>query len=166
MHAGGISTPLIVHWPAVIDPSEKIKAITHEPGHLVDLMATCVDLAETEYPTEYNGHEIESLDGESLVPIFTEGSRPKRKPIFWEHEGNRAVRDGKWKLVGPHGKDWELYDMEADRTEMNNLAGRHPDVVAELAAKYEAWAKDAHVRTWEEVLGKLPPWRGLKNRDD
>ncbi|MHC4433322.1 MAG: sulfatase-like hydrolase/transferase, partial [Planctomycetota bacterium] len=125
VHEGGISTPLIAHWPAQIRSHGKLR---HQPGHLIDIMATCVDVAGAMYPSVYNGNRITPREGKSLVPAF--GNKPiEREAIYWEHEGNRAVRQGKWKLVSRHPGGWELYDLEADRTELNNLAGEHPQKV-------------------------------------
>ena len=142
VHEGGISTPLIAHWPKGIVQKGKL---THEPGHLVDVMATCVDLGNAAYPAMVNGKPIRKLAGESLTPIFKTLKRPERRPIYWEHEGNRAVRQGKWKIVAKLRGDWELYDIEADRTEMLNLASKQPDRVKSMAALYEAWADQAGV---------------------
>ena len=145
VHEGGISTPLIAHWPARIKAKGELRA---QPGHLIDIMATCVDVAGAPYPAEFKGRKITPLEGRSLLPAF-ENKALERTGIFWEHEGNRAVRDGKWKLVakGPAGK-WELYDMELDRTETQDLASSQPAKVEELAAKWEAWAHRAHVLPW------------------
>ncbi|MHC4568526.1 MAG: arylsulfatase, partial [Planctomycetota bacterium] len=122
VHEGGISTPLIAHWPARIRSRGKLR---HQPGHLIDIMATCVDVSLAEYPSEYKGNSITPMEGRSLVPAFD--SKPiEREAIYWEHEGNRAVRQGKWKLVSRHPGEWELYDLEADRTELNDLAQKHP----------------------------------------
>ena len=100
------------------------------------------------YPAEFRGQSITPLEGRSLVPAFA--NQPVlRDGLYWEHEGNRAVRVGDWKLVakGPAGP-WELYDLRADRTEMNDLAAQQPEKVKELAAKWEAWAQRAHVLPW------------------
>ena len=128
VHEGGISTPLIVHWPAGIPAARRGKLET-QPGHIIDLMATCVELAGAAYPREWQGQPIKPMEGISLVPAF-EGKPLKRpEPLFWEHESNRAVREGRWKLVAKADQPWELYDMEKDRTEMHDLAGQHPEEV-------------------------------------
>lgn len=145
VHEGGIATPLIAHWPAGIPAKGELR---HQPGHLIDLMATCVDIAGTKYPAERQGDQVTSLEGKSLVPAFA--NRPiDRDGLYWEHEGNRAVRVGKWKLVAksPGGK-WELYDLEADRTELHDLAAKEPERVKEMAARWEAYAKRANVLPW------------------
>ncbi|MEA3225699.1 MAG: sulfatase-like hydrolase/transferase [Planctomycetota bacterium] len=144
VHEGGISTPLIAYWPAQIKSQGKLR---HQPGHLIDIMATCVDVAGAEYPSEYKGNKITPMEGRSLAPAF--GNKPiEREAIYWEHEGNRAIRQGKWKLVSRHPGDWELYDIEADRTELNDLAQKHPGKLAELMSMYESWARRCGVRPW------------------
>ncbi|MCK5557677.1 MAG: arylsulfatase, partial [Candidatus Hydrogenedentes bacterium] len=116
-HEGGVASPLIAHWP---DGIADRGGFRHEPTHLIDLMPTCVELAEAEYPARYSGHDILPMEGVSIVPAF--GNEPLgREAIYFEHEGNRAVRMGKWKLVAMHGEPWRLYDMELDRTEMHDL---------------------------------------------
>jgi arylsulfatase A-like enzyme len=151
VHEGGISTPLITHWPNVIRQNGEL---SHQPGHLIDIMATCCDVAGAQYPKEFNGNEITPLEGKSLLPILMGGKRQDHDGIFWEHEGNRAVRKGKWKLVSTHKGDWELYDMVADRTEMNNLSGKYPKIVEELTNMYDTWAKRCHVEPWDQVRNK------------
>ncbi len=148
VHEGGISTALIAHWPAGI-PSARHHALEPQPGHLIDLMATCLDVAGAEYPRTFAGETIQPLEGVSLRPGFSGRALGRREPIFFEHEGNRAVRAGDWKLVakGPAGP-WELYDMASDRTEMHDLAAREPERVRALAAQWEAWAKRAQVLPW------------------
>ncbi len=145
VHEGGISTPFIAFWPAVIKKSGFI----HEPAHLIDIMATCVDLGKADYPKDKT-----PLEGKSLAPLLRTGRWEGRDAIFWEHEGNRAVRQGKWKLVARHKGPWELFDMDADRTELKNLAGELPERVKELAAKHDAWAARANVLPWDEVNKK------------
>jgi arylsulfatase len=148
VHEGGISTPLIAHWPGGISRKNELE---HQNGHLIDLMATCVDLAGAQYPKQFNGHDITPMEGVSLAPAFAGKPLPQRQ-IFWEHEGNRAMRDGKWKLVAkyPAGR-WELYDMDADRTEMHDLAAKEPERVKEMVGKWEAWAKRTGATPW--------PWK-------
>ncbi len=142
VHEGGISTPLIVSWPGHIFESG---SITHQPGHIVDIMATCCDVAGVTYPAQNKGHEVISHEGLSLVPIFRGEERKPHDLLYWEHFGNRAVRCGKWKLVedanSKKGTGWELYDMENDRTERNNLIDEEPEMAKELQAKYAVWAE-------------------------
>jgi arylsulfatase len=172
VHEGGISTPLIAHWPAGIARRGELEK---QPGHLIDIMATCVDVAGATYPKTFKGHDITPMEGKSLLPAFA-GKTIERDAIFWEHEGNRAVRQGDWKLVAkaPAGK-WELYNMIADRTEMHDLASAEPQKAKELQAKWEAWAKRANVLPWpwkpeyggkEEVVGSTANVFKLKMGDD
>ncbi len=142
VHEGGIATPLIAHWPLGL---ERAGELEHQPAHLIDIMATCVEVAQAEYPKTYQKHTIQPLEGRSLRTIF-QGGKIQRDALYWEHEGNRAVRVGRWKLVakGASGP-WELYDMQTDRSEMHNLAAEQPERVEELAAKWQAWAKRARV---------------------
>ena len=144
VHEGGIASPCIVHWPAGIDASGELRAT---PGHVIDLMPTFLDLAGVDAPTEIAGRPVASIEGLSLAPAFDGGSID-RDAIYWEHEGNRAVRQGRWKLVARHGGDWELYDLVADRTETDDLAPRHPERVARMAAMYDAWAARCGVQPW------------------
>ena len=147
VHEGGISTPLIVHWPAGI-PAARRGKLEPQPGHLIDLMATCVDLADAKYPVRFNGETITPLEGVSLRPAFTGKSLARSQPIFWEHEGNRAMRLGQWKLVSKHPGDWELYDISTDRSELHDLAAQQPERVKSMAAQWDAWAKRVGVLPW------------------
>lgn len=146
-HEGGISTPLIAHWPAGI-PASRRGSLEHQPGHLVDVMATCLDAAGATYPRRFQDHEIEPLQGVSLRPAFAGRPIGRAEPIFWEHEGNKAVRDGRWKLVQRHTLPWQLFDMDADRTEQHDLAAEHSDVAARLEAAWTAWAERTYVDEW------------------
>ncbi|MCH1495361.1 MAG: arylsulfatase [Rubripirellula sp.] len=143
VHEGGISTPLIAHWPAKITRKGELEST---PSHLVDLMATAADLAEADYPTTFHGGQsIHPMEGKSLLPAFL-GQRIDREAIYWEHEGNRAVRMGDWKLVakGAKGK-WELYNIAKDRSEQRDLSSELPERTKELAGMWQAYAERAHV---------------------
>jgi len=147
VHEGGIATPLIAHWPARIADAG---ALRHRPGHVIDVMATCVDAARASYPRERGGLPVTPMEGESLLAVF-ERDDPERGPLFWEHEGNAAVRLGRWKLVARHdpaGRRWELFDLALDRAETRDLAGAEPERVARLAALWDAWAERCGVRPW------------------
>ena len=152
VHEGGIATPLIVHWPSKIKTGGEFRK---NPTHLIDIMATCVELGGKAYPVNYNGTSIQPMEGKSLVPLM-EGKGLEREAIYWEHEGNRAVRMDKWKLISKASKknsyiwdktdelelaNWELFDMEKDRTEMHDLAGTHPDLVSKMAEMWLEWGK-------------------------
>jgi arylsulfatase len=137
-HEGGIASPFIAHWPDRIKQRGTIdKRVV---GHFIDVVPTLAAVAgvKPEKP----------IEGISLLPAL-EGKQVTRGPLFFEHEGSRAVREGKWKLtaVAAEGK-WELYDMEADRTEMNNLAATQPERVKKMAAQWEEWARRANVIPW------------------
>jgi arylsulfatase len=144
VHEGGISTPLILHWPDAIDAKSRGKLYS-SPGHIIDIMATCVDVAGASYPRSYEGNRIKPMKGISLKPALTGKPLRRDTPIFWEHEGNKAIRQGQWKLVAKADQPWELYDLDEDRTEMMNLAAKHPDIVKQLEAKWQAWADKSDV---------------------
>lgn len=138
IHEGGAATPLVAHWPRGITERGGLR---HQVGHIIDVMATCVDMAGAAYPDQYNGHEITPMEGVSLLSAF--GGRPlvREAPLFWEHLGNRGMRDGDWKLVAGRNAPWELYDMAGDRTETRDLAAANPERAAAMAASYDAWAE-------------------------
>jgi len=147
VHEGGIATPLIVHWPSGIAARGEWR---HQPAQLPDIMATVLEAAGVPYPDAYEGRRIQPLEGFSLVPTFAD--RPHgREVLYWEHEGNRAVRKGRWKLVSKFPGAWELYDMEADRTETTDLLARHPDIAAELEALHDQWAQRCGVLPWVDL---------------
>lgn len=146
-HEGGISTPLIAHWPSGI--AENLQgSLDRQPSHLIDIMATCVALSGATYPARFQDHAIQPMEGVSLAPTFQGNSIDRKSPLFWEHEGNRAIRVGDWKLVSKHPGEWELYNMQADRTEMHDLASQQPQRVQELASLWQTWADRVGVRPW------------------
>ncbi len=146
-HEGGISTPLIAHWPAGI-PAERNGKLEHQPGHLVDIMATACDVTGALYPAEFKGQRILPREGLSLLPAFKGEPLHRVKPIFWEHEGNRAVRAGPWKLAMKFKGPWELYNLEEDRTEQNNVIAKFPALSQHLIRQWEDWAATSFVDDW------------------
>ena len=140
-HEGGISTPLIVHWPARVKTAGQLRA---QVAHVIDIMTTCVEIGEAKYPAELNGMRITPPEGLSLVSAF-DGHLLPRDFLAWEHEGNRALRAGDWKIVSLAGNHWELYDLSRDRTESNDLAAQQPERVNEMSAQWNQWAKRTHV---------------------
>ena len=140
-HEGGISTPLIMWYPREL-PSG---TICRYPGHIIDIMPTLAAMTGSRYPETYDGHAIQPMEGENLIPALKENKQVRETPIFWEHEGNRALRIGKWKIVSGFKnktfQPWELYDMSTDRTEMHDLSTRYPDRLSEMIAEYEKTAE-------------------------
>ncbi|MCF7816801.1 MAG: sulfatase-like hydrolase/transferase [Kiritimatiellales bacterium] len=134
---GGVSTPLIIHWPTGIAQP----AIRWQPGHLIDLMPTVLELSGATYPAKFHGNPIRPLEGMSLVPTFNSTNIVPRT-LFFEHEGNRAIRSNDWKIVsiGRNTLDWELFNLADNRSETNNVAAAHPDIVASLASEWERMA--------------------------
>lgn len=159
-HEGGMSTPMIAYWPRVIKDGGEI---THQVGHIMDIMATCIDITGAQYPSDYNGQMVQALEGKSLMPIFQGTKRQGHEVLYWQFSSSLVVRKGNWKLVHSHPnpragidyfnerdeskqKDhehrrWELYDMESDRTEQKDLAKKHPELVKQMAQAYNEWNK-------------------------
>jgi arylsulfatase len=151
-HEGGISTPLIAHWPAGIAAKGELRTT---PGHLIDLAPTFLDLAEIPAPDSWEGLARPPLPGTSLVPAFATNAEIPREPVYYKHQGNRALRSGTWKIVasGPDSP-WELYDLAADRSETTDLSARHPEKVEELSA---LWHKlDEEFDRREATAGPRP----------
>ncbi len=147
VHEGGISTPLIVSWPKGLAAKGKL---TLQPGHVIDLMPTFLELAGVTYPKTFAGRTLTPLPGKSLVPVLRSKSLGERT-LAWEHEGNRAIRVGDWKLVAAFRGAWELYDLRRDRVELNNLAAQRPDQAKELARQWQQWAEQVGVVPWEKL---------------
>jgi len=137
VHEGGITTPLIVHWPQGIRARGELR---QNPGHLIDIAPTILDLAGGVRPPTLDGRAVPPAPGESLVPVFAKDNSISHDYFWWYHDGNRALRVGDWKLVADHQKAWELYDLRTDRSESKDLAAEQPDKVKELA---EVWAARA-----------------------
>jgi len=166
MHEGGIATPLIAHWPGRV-PAGAIQRT--QTGHVKDILATCLEAAGARYPEAVPGRgEVQPTEGRSLLAAMLHpDGEANNETIYWEHEGNRAVREGKWKLVSYYNEIheemgrvgagrrtgmWELYDMDTDRTELRNLAAIHPRKVEELSDKYDRWATRVGAMDWEALL--------------
>jgi arylsulfatase A-like enzyme len=131
VHEGGISTPLVVHWPAGISARGELR---QTPAHVIDIVPTILEVAGIPKPTDWNGVAIPPAPGRSLVGAFAKETVVERDSLWWLHEGNRAIRVGNWKLVAAKGEPWELYDLDKDRAESHNLAAEQPAKVKELEA--------------------------------
>lgn len=148
-HEGGIASPCIVHWPAKL---KRGGAVIATPAHLIDLMPTFVDAAAIKYPERLKGKSTLALPGKSLMPLL-QGRGMRERALFFEHEGNRAIREGNWKLVALRGKAWELYDLTTDRAEMTDVCAKHPDLARRLARAWEEWAKAQQVTPLPQDYG-------------
>ena len=135
VHEGGISSPLIAHWPKGITAKNELR---HTPAHVIDIVPTVLELAGITQPTEWQGQPVPAAPGKSLVPALAKDETIARDSLWWLHEGNRAVRVGDWKLVAAKDDPWELYDLKTDRAEQHNLAVQQPDRVKELAQIWQS----------------------------
>ena len=134
-YEGGVATPFIAYWPGVIEPG-----VTEQVGHIIDITATFMDITGAAYPAEIQGRATKPIAGKSLLPVFQGKTREPHSVLYWQFGSAKAVRQGDWKLVRFGKAAWELYDMKADRTELNNVAGKHPEKAEELRKLWEAWA--------------------------
>ena len=139
VHEGGISTPLIAHWPAGIQSKGELR---HSPGHVIDIVPTILELAGVEKPKSWKGTPIPEAPGKSLVSSFSKDRTIQRDSIWWMHQGHRALRQGNLKLVAAKGDPWALYDLSKDRAESNDLAGKMPDKVTELEGIWNQQVSD------------------------
>jgi len=153
VHEGGITTPLIVQWPKGISARGDLR---HNPGHLIDIPPTIMEMAGGKWPETYNGKPVPPIPGRSLVPAITKDGSVTHDYFWWYHDGNRAIRVGDWKLVADHQSPWELYDLTTDRSESKNLASAKPDKAKELEA---AWTK--HMEEFRTLATQdMPPDEG------
>ncbi len=154
VHEGGISTPLIAHWPNGIQEHGKLR---RRIGHVVDIAPTIVELAGGQWPTKVDDMDVPATPGRSLLSSFQADPTEPREAVWWLHEGNRALRDGDWKVVAAKGDPWELYNLKADRAETENLATAKPDKLAELVAKWEQRTADfTELASRDGVSAKAP----------
>jgi len=155
MYEGGISSPFIAWYPSKI----KAGTLSKGTGHIIDIAPTFYDLAAAKYPKKLNNVTPHALAGKSLLPVLfgQETTVSRNEPLFWERAGNRAVREGKWKLVSTYPSyTWELFDLENDRGETTNVARQNHDVVSQLSTKYFAWAKKNDVVDFSTLEDKEP----------
>jgi arylsulfatase len=146
VHEGGIATPFIAHWPA----GGIVPGIVDTPFQLVDVVPTVLEAVGIVPEAIHGARDRLPLEGRSMLAALR-GGRVEPRTLYWEHVGNAAIRRGRWKLVREHGTPWELYDVDVDRAELVNLAASHPDLAAELAAVWSAWATRVGVIPWERV---------------
>jgi arylsulfatase A-like enzyme len=140
-HEGGISTPLIVYWKGNISTPG---SITDFPSHLIDVMPTILDITGAEYPQTYNDEKINPVDGISLLPLIMGESAERNEPLFWQWQNGKAIRKDNWKLVSDNNEPWELYNMETDQTEINNLIDEYPEIARDMEIQWEQWIKDGN----------------------
>jgi len=138
-YEGGICTPLIVHWPDGL--KTKPGTITDQAGHVMDIMATCLDISGANYPEIFNGNKIVPIEGKSLLPVFKNKKRKGHEWIAFEHEGGRALLKGEWKISALRGSDWELFNLSSDRTETKNVRDIFPQKASELIEIWNKWAE-------------------------
>lgn len=169
VYEGGISTPFIFHWPAGLPANRKGTIEKESFGHIIDLVPTCIDAAG-----EYKPNKYRNLEGESLLPVINQKAENSDRTLFWEHEGNRAIRVGDWKLISryeddytffirwgwkkdPRTSEWELYNMKTDRWEQHDVAAQHPEIVASMIKTYQKWYKRVGAIPFKELAAEAKP---------
>ncbi|MHA6624828.1 arylsulfatase [Pseudonocardia sichuanensis] len=158
VHEGGIAAPFLVHWPA---GGLAAGSVVDLPVQLVDVLPTLLECTGADYPG--GDRSVLPLEGRSVLPALR-GEPQDPVPLYWEHTGNAAIRVGRWKLVREHPGPWELYDLDLDRTELQDLAGEHPDLVAELSGRWQRWADRVGVIPWDTTLA-IYAERGLGDEE-
>jgi arylsulfatase len=157
VHEGGISTPLIVHWPKGIRARGELR---HAPAHLIDIAPTVLEVAGGKPPSTWNGLPVPPPPGHSLTPVFAKDGAVQHDYLWWLHDGHRAIRVGDWKLVADSNGPWELYDLNQDRGESNNLAAKHPDKVRELESLWTRRADEFRALALSDPPPESPPKKG------
>lgn len=169
-HEGGIATPLVAHWPRGMAKAATAQSrhgrLVHEPGHVIDIMPTLLDVAGANYPKQVGDKTLLPLEGRSIQPLLRGEAAvssntdraaknpvavPPVRPLFWEHQGNKAVRVGDWKAVAARGKPWELYNLAEDRAETRDVTAARPAKTSELAALWRDWADRCGVWEWSDL---------------
>jgi len=148
---GGIASPLILHWPQGLQNENRLVAA---PSHVIDIMPTLLEVAGATYPEKRGGKATIPLEGQSFANQFASTQAVADRELFWEHEGNQAIRRGDWKALRIKNGPWSLYNLKDDRTETNNLNQAHPEKTKELAAAWEAWAQRCGVWDWDALQKK------------
>ena len=141
---GGIRSPLLVRWPEVV---HSVNRLTNQPGHVIDIMATFLDLANTDYPVQFDARTPLPLEGKRLLPVLQGQERQPHEELCWSVHRTCAIRRGRWKAVRPRGTDsWQLFDLEADGTETTDLAEQHPALSRDMAARFEVWRQRVNTK--------------------
>ncbi|MCA9122243.1 MAG: arylsulfatase [Planctomycetaceae bacterium] len=164
VHEGGISTPLIAHWPRGIDAHGELR---RNVGHVIDIVPTILDIAGVNRPATWNGEPVPPPPGKSLLSVFKTDGAVTRDYLWWSHEGNRAVRVDDWKLVAA-GKDgpWELFDLRTDRTETNDLVAEYPAKAKELAQIWQQQQDEFITLASIDVPKEPPKSKGKRNKSN
>lgn len=162
VHEGGISTPLIVHWPAGI--TAKVGSLVHHPGHVIDVAPTLLEAAGVKHPAQFAGGQTLPLPGRSFAAAFTGKTPTPHDAIYWEHTGNRAIREGHWKLVADRDGPWTLHDLRNDRIESHDLTSEKPELAKRLREKWEQWAQSVGVVDWDKFGRAKRPSREYREK--